>query len=78
MVPYLVYATSIESDEYVIRNGLTDEERAYVYFEPAEDFHAKAEALSGVRMCDGPTKQNLSNMLLEQQCASAQLRREAL
>jgi DNA modification methylase len=71
-------SATIESDEYIMRDDLTDAERAYVYAELAAHYRAESEALSGMRQPDAPAESTLPLVLVGSPRPSAKLRDEGV
>jgi hypothetical protein len=68
----------IQSQEYVLRDDLTDEERSYVYAELAKHFAAQSQAVPTVRQADAPTEFDLSSLLLSGVAPSRELSGEGV
>lgn len=52
----------IESEDYVLREDLTDAERAYVYAELAKHYAAQSQAVPVVQSADEPAEQEVSGV----------------
>lgn len=68
----------MESDEYVLRDDLTDEERTYVYAELARHFDAQSKAVSAVRQANASPEPDVPSVLSHSSGTPPKLRREGV
>lgn len=68
------YASGImESEEYVLRDDLSHEERAYVLAELAKHFEAESETVSRLRATDAPAEPDVPVVLSGRRGAASEL-----
>lgn len=63
----------IESDEYVLREDLTPDQRAWVYAELAKHFAAESATMSAMRQTPPSTEPEMSSLPPERDCETSEL-----